>query len=333
MRHLHMKNTVPVPRSRMRTNSVRWFVLIALVLIAAVAAPAALDQTLPQAPTNLRIVTGGEEPPSTTDCPLPAYPDARCTGVPAGTVLTVVNGNQTYSANGQVISGLDVHGKVIINANNVTLKNSIVRGPAAGVCRNGAAIEANGTGILIQDVEVLMENPTACLNGISTIDSVTILRANIHGGVDGVKTGSNILIQDSYIHDMQWFASDPNQGGGATHNDGVQTSAGSKNVTLRHNTIDMSTTQNANAAWQSSGYNSRAEFNFLDGGGCTINFAAQVLGGAILQPMYVNNNHFGRHRFFTGCVVLISLKTVMTEYIGNVWHDTLSSVPPPQQHD
>jgi hypothetical protein len=249
--------------------------------------------------------------------------------------LTVASGNKTYSTAGQVISGLDVHGKVIINANNVTLKNSIVRGPAAGGCSNGAAIETHGTGIVIQDVEVLMENPTACLDGIWTFNSsVTILRANIHGGVDGVKADSNTLIQDSYIHDMQWFASDPNQGGGETHNDGVQVyPPGGRDVTFRHNTIDMSATRNANSAIQAADYNMRVENNYLDGGGCTVNIAAQSLGGATLQPEYVNNNHFGRHQFFTGCVVLISLKTVMTEYNGNVWHDTLSPVPPPQQHD
>ena len=260
-----------------------------------------------------------------------SFPDATNTGVPAGTVLTVVRGNQTFATSGQVISGLDVHGKVVIKANNVTLKNSIVRGPAAGPCVNGAAIEVHGTGFMIQDVEVMIENPTACLDGISAFNSSgTILRANIHGGVDGIKTGSDILVQDSYIHDMQWFASDPNQGGGATHNDGVQTFAGDANVTLRHNTIDMSTTKDANAAWQSSGYNSRAENNYLDGGGCTINFAAH---GSKLQPMYVNNNHFGRNRGFKGCVALISMMTVMTEYNGNVWHDTLLPVPIYQKHD
>jgi len=314
----------------MKTISIVPF-LIVVAAVSSIARTAALDQS-PAPPTNVRIVTNSTPPPST--CALPNYPNASCTGVPAGTALTVVNGNQTYSTNGQVISGLDVRGKVIINANNVTLKNSIVRGPGPGGCSNGAAIETRGTGIIIQDVEVAMQNPTACLDGIWTFNSsVTILRANIHGGVDGVKTGSNILIQDSYIHDMQWFASDPNQGGGETHNDGVQTFAGETGVTLRHNTIDLSTTNNANAAWQGSGYNSRAEDNYLDGGGCTINFAAQSLGGPTLQPMYVNRNHFGRHRAFTGCVVLISLKTVMTEYIGNVWHDTLLPVPQPQQHD
>lgn len=295
------------------------------------------------APTNARghrsfyatLDAAAAPPPSTSPSPTPAgFPDASNTGVPAGIVLKVVTGNQVFTTDGQVISGLDVHGKVIIKANDVTLKNSIVRGPAAGACQNGAAIETTGTGIVIQDVEVLMEHPTACLDGVWTFDStVTILRANIYGGVDGVKTGSNIVIQDSYIHDMQWFASDPNQGGSETHNDGVQTFAGESNVTLHHNTIDLSGTKDGNSAWQGSGSNSRAEENYLDGGSCTLNFAAQSLGGAILQPIYVNNNQFGRHRGFAGCAVLISNKAVMTEYNGNVWAGTLQPVPPPQQHD
>ena len=46
---------------------------------------------------------------------------------------------------------------------------------------------------------------------------LTILRANIHGGVDGIKTGSNVLIQDLYIHGMQWFASDPRTRGVVSH--------------------------------------------------------------------------------------------------------------------
>jgi hypothetical protein len=278
----------------------------------------------------VRFVSG-----SGRSCPAyPNFPDASCTGAPAGTALTVKNGNQTISTAGTVIDGWDVHGKIIINATNVTVKNSIVRGPAAGGCSNGAAIEINQTGALIQDVEVLMENPTACLDGIWTFgDGATLTRVHVHGGVDGIKTGSNILVQDSYIHGMQWFASDPNQGGGETHNDGVQTFGGDANITLRHNRIDMSAGGNANAAWQGSGYNSRAEYNYLDGGGCTINFAAQSLGGATLQPMYVNFNHFGRNSGFTGCVVLISNKTVMTEYNGNVWQDTGQPVPTWQQHD
>ena len=321
--------------------------LAALALLPSFVTAATLTQ-------HLEVGSQGKPPPPPTpppaggrSCPAyPSFPDASCTGVPAGTALTVKTGNQTISTAGIVVDGWDVRGKIIINAANVTVKNSIVHGPAAGGCNNGAAIEINADNAIIQDTEVLMDNPTACLDGIWMNGNFgTLTRVNVHGGTDGVKAGTDpaghdYLIQDSYIHDMKWFASDPNQGGGETHNDGIQTWAGVHNITLTHNRIDLSNVLNiggslaSNSAWQDSGYNSRAEYNYLDGGGCTLNFAAQSLrGGATLQPMYVNHNHFGRHQGYTGCVSLFSLKTVMTQYNGNVWQDTGLPVPAPQQHD
>src|SRR5258705_3059130 len=52
-----------------------------------------------------------------------AFPDASTTGVPAGTVLTVVNGDFTSSSNGQIIDGLNVNGTIIINDDGVTERN------------------------------------------------------------------------------------------------------------------------------------------------------------------------------------------------------------------
>jgi hypothetical protein len=37
-----------------------------------------------------------------------------------------------------------------------------------------------------------------------------------------LKAGSNTTLECSYIHDQSSFASDPNQGGGPTHNDAIQ---------------------------------------------------------------------------------------------------------------
>jgi hypothetical protein len=71
------------------------------------------------------------------------------------------------------------------------------------------------------------------------LTNTNVYRAHVHGGVDGIKTFGNVLIEDSYIHGMQWFRNDPNQGGGETHNDGVQSWNGPPNTTLRHNKIDM----------------------------------------------------------------------------------------------
>jgi hypothetical protein len=198
--------------------------------------------------------------------------------------------------------------------------------PSARVVKQRTARHRAGTNTVVEDLSSA-SSPSA-IDDIGA-NNVSIFRSDIRGGVDGVKTGSNVLVQDSYIHDLTWFASDPNQGGGETHNDGVQGFKGDSNVTLRHNTIDMSTTKNANAAFQNSANNARVEGNWLDGGGCILNFN-HVSG--TLTGIHVINNRFGRHSFFK-CPILLSTATTLNTNSGNVWDDTGTPIPAPQRHD
>jgi len=244
-----------------------------------------------------------------------------------GTQLTVVNGDQTFSTDGQVVSGKDFHGFVKVTGKNIRFVNCFFRGRATS--SNNALLDTTrGSGTVVEDSEFVPSSPSATLIDIDA-NSVSVYRANIHGSVDGVQTGSNVLIQDSYIHDLSWFASDPNQGGGPTHNDGVQGFLGDSNVVLRHNNIDLSTTKDGNAAFQDSAKNSRVEDNWLDGGGCTLNFnhVNAPLGG-----IAVVNNRFGRHSFFN-CPILLSTQTTLSANSGNVWADTGQPIPAPQRHD
>lgn len=165
----------------------------------------------------------------------------------------------------------------------------------------------------------------------------TIVRANIHGAVDGIKAYNNVTVQDSYIHDLAYFSSDPNQGGGETHNDGVQSYECNSNILIAHNNIDLSTGQSGNAAYQitqDAGMpcsNIVIRDNWLDGGGCTINVAHKILGS--LTGVSLLNNRFGRNQGFSGCTVLLSTKSTLTAYSGNVWDDTGQAIPSPQVHD
>jgi hypothetical protein len=273
---------------------------------------------------------------------LPAFPDANCTGVTPGVALTIVNGDQTYgpSFNGQTISGKDFRGLVVVTGANITFKDCIFRGRALDNFNSALIDTSESTGtITLQDVEVVPSNPSVRLDGMWLTNS-NVYRAHVHGGVDGIKTFGNVLIEDSYIHDMQWFANDPSHGGTETHNDGVQSWGGPPNTTLRHNTIDMSytvdvlapgqprVTGRANAAWQDSSPNSRAENNKLDGGGCILNFAMASTSSAI----YVIGNRFGRNSFYQ-CPILLNLTSALTQNSGNVWDDTGAPIPPPQQHN
>ncbi len=288
----------------------------------------------PPAPTPPPPTPTPTPPPSgARSCPAyPAFPDASCTGVTPGVVLSDVTTDVTYgsSFNGQTISGKNFKGFVTVTGANITFKDCIFRGKASSSNHGLVDTEGSTGPITFMDIEVVPSNPSATLDGMWLKNS-KVYRAHVHGGVDGIKTFGDVLIEDSYIHNMNWFASDPNQGGGETHNDGVQSWAGPANTTLRHNTIDMSTTANANAAWQDSSPNSLAEKNYLDGGGCTLNFAHASL--STLQPIYVRDNHFGRNRAFSTCAILISTKSILTENLRNVYHDNGQPIPSPNQHD
>jgi hypothetical protein len=250
------------------------------------------------------------------------------TGVPTGTALTVVNGDQTFATPGQVITGKDFHGFVKVTAAGVIFRKCFFRGRATTA--NASLLDTRkSTDTVVEDSEFAPSNPSAGIDGIWARNT-SFYRVNIHGATDGMKAESNVLVQDSYIHDMSWFASDPNQGGGATHNDGVQSFAGDTNITLRHNNIDVSADRRANATWQNSAANSLVEGNWLDGGGCTLNFAHR--DNAALTGIRVLNNRFGRKSYFN-CPILISTKTVLAQNTGNVWDDTGKPIPAPQQHD
>lgn len=246
----------------------------------------------------------------------------------------MVNGDQTFSTAGQVVSGLDIHGFVRITAKNVTVKDSIVRGGANPPCNSAVIHVTSGASATIEDTEVSPASANACLDGVWA-ENATLLRMNIHGSVDGVKADDNVTVKDSYIHNMAWFASDPNQSGGPTHNDAVQSWQGNVNVSLLHNTLDPG--KGGNAAYQVTqdgggrAYNLRIAGNWLDGGGCTLNFSSKG-GPTPMTGIYVDNNRFGRHSFFN-CPILLSTQTKLSSNSGNVWDDTGSPIPPPQVHD
>lgn len=256
-------------------------------------------------------------------------PSAATTGVPKGTTLRRIDGDQTYAKAGQVIQNVDIHGYVTIKASNVVIRNAIIRGGAAKC--NAAVVNIAAGSVTIERSEIAPAHPNACLDGVWA-SNATLRRMNIHGTVDGVKAGSNVLIEDSYIHDLSWYASDPNQGGGATHNDDVQTLSGS-HITLRRNVLLAM--PKGNAAYQvtqdfGAVSDLHIEHNWLDGGGCTLNFAHKVR--ASLTGISVVGNRFGRHSVYQ-CPILVSTKTTLSANSGNVWDDTGKPIPSPQRHD
>jgi hypothetical protein len=279
------------------------------------------------------VVDGGDRPndassDAATERPCPGdRPTADNTGVPPSTALTVVNGDVNVTQDGTVIDAQDIHGFVVIRASHVHITRSIVRGGVATA--NGSGIRVvSGSDLLIEDTEVALANPSAFLDGVSGANMI-VRRANIHGGVDGMKVGSNSSVECSFIHGMVSFASDPNQGGGPTHNDAIQILSGS---TIRIVGNELVAAQDQNSAIQvtqdfGAVSDLQIQSNWADGGGCTFNFAHK--GGTSLA-VTTTSNRFGRNSFFD-CPILKSTQTTLTSS-DDRWDDDLTLVPV-QTHD
>jgi hypothetical protein len=214
-------------------------------------------------------------------CALPNYPDASCTGVPAGTTLTTVNGNVTLNTAGEIYQNKQVNGTIIVNAPNVIIRNTKV------ALVNGAdtGIDSESTGLLIEDVEIdcgLQIGHTAI-----TWQGYTAHRVNVHGCDNALWAEKNIDIEDSYIHDEIPYdpVRDP-------HTDGVQLPSGATNVTIKHNRIygnyiDQSSFGNSAITNGSGESNILIQDNLLAGGGYTLYCGPGT-------NFRVINNHFSR---------------------------------------
>ena len=272
---------------------------------------------------------GGGTGGATSSC-IGTKPTATNTGVPAGFVPTPVQGDMMITRDGATVDGRDISGFLIIAASNVHVTRTIVRGHATPYTQNTGVIRIDsGSNILIEDVEVAVAAPSATVDGIWG-DHFVGRRLNIHGGVDGLKAGSNTTLECSYIHDQAYFASDPNQGGGPTHNDAIQILSGT-GIRIVGNQLIAAMDQNA-AIQITQDFGAvgdvHLETNWADGGGCTFNISHK--GAASLTDVHVIGNRFGRNSFYA-CPILKSTQTTL-DLSGNVWDDTGATVPV-QTHD
>jgi hypothetical protein len=259
--------------------------------------------------------------PATPVTPTVIRPGSANTGVPAGTHLTVHNGDMTITTAGATYDSLDVHGFVTIKAPNVTIKRSIIRGGVATSGNPGlvTASLASATNFRLEDSELVPEHPSVAIDGMRGFN-YTLLRVDIHGTVDGAKViGNNVNIQNSWIHGTVSYAHDPYQGGGATHNDAIQVLNG-HNVHITGNTIAGGT----NSALQvTQGNGSVGDFSFngnwADGGACTVNLADKPL--ATMSTISVNSNIFGHTSVYANCAIVYSPGVSMS-HTGNTWAGT-----------
>ena len=227
-------------------------------------------------------------------------PTASSTGVPKGTKLRVHKGDIIVTKSGTRIDSLDVRGFIFIKAPNVTITRSVIRGRANPGKAVGLVTNYGYKNLVVQDSLLKADQQSVYVDGLKGWN-FTARRVHIVGNVDSIKIhGNNARIEDSLLEETTWFAKDPYQKGGPTHNDNIQVMRG-KNVKIIGNTIrgaqNFAILGSANIG-NTSGLT--IEGNWLDGGHCTVKL--QSLKSFKLKATLADNK-FGPNRAVSYCAV------------------------------
>ncbi|HKU18657.1 MAG TPA: DUF4082 domain-containing protein [Candidatus Saccharimonadales bacterium] len=264
---------------------------------------------------------------STTTCPLPKYPDATCTGVPAGITLSNYTGPTTITTAGTIINGKNITSCIEVNAPSVVIENSKIScNPGGGDAVASYDGAYDGTPLVIQDSEIDCQN----LTGTTAVGdtNITTYRLNIHGCENGYDIDAYLTINDNYIHDLA-NSSD-------SHTDGIQFAIGHyvsasnhtiingvTQVIINHNTIlsrgvDGTDTTSAIISNRGGDSNVLIQNNLLAGGAYTL-YCEQNATGVNYQVL---NNHFST--IYHPTVGAYGPSTDCSDEIqsGNVYHET-----------
>ncbi|GGU06900.1 hypothetical protein GCM10007979_00600 [Nocardioides albus] len=282
------------------------------------------DSSEPNRPGD-RPGSSGEEtvegdPLASTPADFPGQnPGPDHTGVPPKKKLRVHRGDLVIRTAGKVVDGLEVHGRVQVEAPNVTIRNTRVivptRTESAGISNNNA----DGAGMLVSQVEVLAADAAPGVNGVVGHD-FTLEGSEIHHVTDQVHiTGSNVTVRNNWFHHNYHFESDPYQGGGASHDDSIQIIGGG-NITIANNRFTGAYNAGVQITQSISEVNGvTIRDNLLGGGGCTVNIAEK--GRGPVDRIVIRDNRFLDDQRIDRCAIIHPSSTHIA-HSGNVWDDT-----------
>lgn len=269
--------------------------IAALLAVAAVSSVALVGHGRPgmfQNPRPGPMTSPGQTPPPDTD---------ECSSSP---VRGIHHGDLRLRTDGEIFNGLDLRGRIFVEAAGITVCNSIIRGGDGGWSGSSGLINNTGgfAGLLVVDSEL---SPTVRGGGVNGIvgSHFTARRVDIHHVIDGIHIlGDNVVIEDSRIYDHLHYRNDPFHDGTPSHDDSIQIQAG-HHIRITGNQLSGA----FNAAVQiTQGQGSVGNVNFsqnrLDGGGCSFNISER--GGGPITGISVSDNIFGRTTRLAGCAVI-----------------------------
>ncbi len=245
-------------------------------------------------PTTTPPTTTPNTTPPTTDpagraCPaFPQFPDANCTGVPAG--VTLHSCPTEITANNTKLDSCLFNGGLTIAASNVEITRSKVAGMVAADYRTNW----NLSGLKLTDVEIDGTGHVTA-NGEAAIgyDNYSCLRCNIHGSGRGFNFANDVTIKDSWSHDF-------------TYVDGAHQSAagsnGGHNNNVTHNRLDCGAQGCSGALVMYGDFdpvdNNVIQNNLFDGGAYCLYGGSTGTSSGKPYPHGTNikilDNHFGK---------------------------------------
>ena len=255
------------------------------------------------------------------------------------TPAKVWDGDIVLTTPGDVVADLDVHGRIVVKAAGCRADNVVVRGLDTGIGYNSGLVDcthANVSGFTLTSALLVPTLPSVWWNGVLGHDYVA-RRVEVYGTVDGFGIYNthgpevNVDIEDTSVHDLSFFAADPNHRGGPTHNDCCQIQGG-LNIRIVGNAWFgfLSTVvgepsplrQSSSVIQVSQGVapvgNVVIEGNLFDGGVvATVNLSSKPLPsmhfGRIVNNRFGRNSHLG--------IPVIMAPTTECETAGNIYDD------------
>ncbi|GAB7190139.1 hypothetical protein NUM3379_08450 [Kineococcus sp. NUM-3379] len=240
---------------------------------------------------------GGARTTRSRDDVARAFPGPATTGVRPDARLTP-SGDLTVTRAGAVVENLDVRGCVKIDAPDVTIRNTRI-----ACTKKGQALAVQLTdkarNVVIEDSEIDGGGGAVVAIGWG---GYTLRRVNVHDTVDGPRLGNDVLIEDSWIHDMVRRDN--------YHSDASQSTSG-QNIVVRRNHLDPSGGRGdfLNAAVQLGSEtgqkllrNALFEGNFFNGGTFSVNVRCDINA----ENVVFRNNTFGDKSKFGSVLAPVS---------------------------
>lgn len=203
-------------------------------------------------------------------------------------------GPMTVTKAGTVLANVHVNGTLTIAADNVTVRNFIASSVTQAT-KNGGVHDT-----VLEDGTI--DGGGSTTNGSNGVEwsNYTARHLDITKSFDGMKAQGNVTIENCWIHDLNAQPSS-DSAGGYTHNDGIQSSAGS-HITIKDNRIERPGYNSAVFIDADEGNIDGVQVvgNYLDGGGYTLYVVQSRSAPQHGSPtnVVVDGNVFGKNHGF-----------------------------------